>query len=80
MDLPAGAYTIVASLNGVGTRYGQGQATATVTSSNGDIALTKADIVVPSTALRGRIIGPSLDGDGSVGPVANGGNPGARQR
>lgn len=69
VDLPAGAYTLVASLTGVGTRYGEGQTTATVTHNQGNIALAQADIAIPSTTVRGAITGPSLDGDGSVTPV-----------
>lgn len=69
IDLPDGDYTLVASLSGVNTRYGQGQATATVTRSNGDMQLAATDIAIPSTTLRGQITGPSLDGDGG-GPVS----------
>jgi hypothetical protein len=66
VDLPAGTYTLIASLVGVSTRYARGQTTATVPSSNGDRALATADIAIPSTTIRGQITGPGLDGDGSA--------------
>ena len=69
IDLPDGDYTFTASLAGGRTRYGQGQAMATIARSNGDIQLATADMAIPSTTLRGQITGPSLDGDGGA-PVA----------
>jgi hypothetical protein len=69
IDLPDGDYTLAASLAGTRRRYGQGQATATVSRNNGNIALATADMAIPSTTVRGRITGPSLDGDGESGPV-----------
>lgn len=58
LDLPDGDYTLTATLPELGSRYGSGQAQATVArGSGGTITLAAADIALPPTAIKGQITG-----------------------
>jgi hypothetical protein len=58
LDLPDGDYTLTASLPGFGSRYGTAQRQVTVSrNAEGRILMAPADIVLPPTTLKGRIVG-----------------------
>lgn len=58
LDLPDGNYTLTATLPELGSRYGGGQAQATVArSGNGTITLDPAEIALPPTTIKGQVRG-----------------------
>jgi hypothetical protein len=63
LDLPGGHYGLTATVPTGGTRYGTGSAEAdVVVAGDGDVTLGQADIVIPTTALSGRVAVPGPDG------------------
>jgi Carboxypeptidase regulatory-like domain len=62
LDLPAGQYTLTASLPGLGSRYGTAEKQAMVSrDAQGNITMAAADIALPPTTLKGEIT--DQDGD-----------------
>lgn len=62
LDLPAGDYTLTASLPRAGSRYGTESVAVAVTSGS----LAAADMALPPTTVKGRLTGPGPDNE----PVA----------
>jgi hypothetical protein len=63
MDLPNGDYTLVASLPGAGSRYGQAEAAVTVNrGTEGNLIMATVDIQLPPTTLKGRITTEDTEG------------------
>jgi hypothetical protein len=56
VDLPAGRYSLVATLPDGGTRYGEAHATARV--SNDTPEVSSVDLALPPTTLAGTVKGP----------------------
>lgn len=55
LDLPSGAYTLVATLPEAGSRYGTVQTTVTVSrDSSGNVVMATANIQLPPTAVEGK--------------------------
>ncbi|HBE16263.1 MAG TPA: hypothetical protein DEG17_25055 [Cyanobacteria bacterium UBA11149] len=56
IDLPEGEYKLAVSLPGSGTRYGEAETTVNISSDGDKIKLAAADISLPPTAIKGKVI------------------------
>ncbi|HEX2644833.1 MAG TPA: carboxypeptidase-like regulatory domain-containing protein [Thermoanaerobaculia bacterium] len=67
LDLPAGAYTLTATLPGGGSRYGQASAPVTLTlDGQGKVVFKTVDLAIPATVIKGKVV----DGDANAVPMA----------
>jgi len=70
LDLPNGKYTILASIERFGKRYGSSEGTVTVSrDATGKMQIDALEISLPSTTVRGKVTGPELTDGVSMAEV-----------